>query len=291
MGLMALPVTHAAEGSILRQDALELDMELVTRFLVSFLQDECIRQRGIRHAVLGLSGGVDSAVTAALCARAFGPENVTCFRMPYKLSSPESLAHAQLIVDQFGVKERTIDITAMVDGYLCGAEPEADGARIGNVCARCRMIVLFDQSAKLRALPIGTGNKTERLFGYFTWHADDTPPLNPLGDLYKTQVWALARHLGIPEVIVEKPATADLVKGQTDEGDFGISYGQADRILNALIRGYPVERLAAQGIPQSDIDIVVKRVDGTHWKRKPATVAMLSDSAIGEYYLRPVDYR
>jgi NAD+ synthase len=152
------------------------------------------------------------------------------------------------------------------------------------------MIVLFDQSAKLHALPLGTGNKTERLLGYFTWHADDSPPINPIGDLFKTQVWALARHLGVPKEIVEKPATADLIKGQTDEGDLGISYPNADRILYWLLRGLAPAAIAALGFTPKDVALVQRRLDSTHWKRRLPTVAMLSPTAIGEYYLRPVDY-
>ena len=156
--------------------------------------------------------------------------------------------------------------------------------------ARMRMIVLFDLSARHRALPLGTGNKTERLFGYFTWHADDSPPVNPLGDLYKTQVWALARHLGVPAAIVDKPASADLVQGQTDEGDFGISYAKADEILNWMLSGYTADDLAARGFDAKEVAIVKKRVESTHWKRRLPTVAMVSATAIGESYLRPVDY-
>jgi len=145
-------------------------------------------------------------------------------------------------------------------------------------------------AAKHRGLPLGTGNKTERLFGYFTWHADDSPPINPLGDLFKTQVWELARHLGVPEVIVGKAPTADLVVGQTDEGDFGISYAKADEILNWLLSGYTAEELAARGFEEADVAIVRQRVESTHWKRRLPTVAMISPTAIGESYLRPVDY-
>ena len=270
-------------------EALRINGPLVADWLVRFLRDECIRRRKMSRAVLGLSGGVDSAVVAYLCARAFDPENVTAFRLPYKISSSESLTHAQLVIDDLGLQERTIDITGMVDGYLAH-ELEASAARIGNICARSRMIVLFDQSAKLGALPIGTGNKTERLFGYFTWHADDSPPINPLGDLFKSQVWQLARELGVPSVIVDKPATADLIKGQTDEGDFGITYPKADRILSYLTAGFPTAKLVEMGFPACEVDLVDKKVDSTHWKRRLPTVAMMSTSAIGEYYLRPVDY-
>ena len=152
------------------------------------------------------------------------------------------------------------------------------------------MIALFDLSAKHRAIPLGTGNKTERLFGYFTWHADDSPPINPLGDLFKTQVWALAAHLGVPGVIVDKAPSADLVTGQTDEGDFGINYPKADALLNWMLNGYTEADLLARGFDATDVSLVRKRLSSTHWKRRLPTVAMLSSSAIGESYLRPVDY-
>jgi NAD+ synthetase len=176
-----------------------------------------------------------------------------------------------------------------VDGYL-RSEPDADNTRRGNVMARTRMIALFDLSAKLRALPLGTGNKTERLFGYFTWHADDSPPINPIGDLFKTQVWALARHLALPSEVVNKAPTADLVAGQTDEADIGISYARADEILNWLLHGWQDAELTSRGFTAAEVAVVRRRLDGTHWKRRPPTVAMLSTSAIGESYLRPVDY-
>jgi len=246
-------------------------------------------RRDFHCAVVGVSGGVDSAVTAYLAAKALGPKNVLGVRMPYRTSSKESLEHAQLVIDSLGIDARTIDISAAVDGYLCN-EPDAEHGRRGNVMARMRMITLFDLAAKHRGIPLGTGNKTERLFGYFTWHADDSPPINPLGDLFKTQVWALAKHLGIPDVIVSKPPTADLVVGQTDEGDFGISYAKADEILNWLLSGFADDELAARGFDANEVAIVKKRVASTHWKRRLPTVAMLSGTAIGESYLRPVDY-
>ncbi|HVO35757.1 MAG TPA: NAD+ synthase [Gemmatimonadales bacterium] len=281
-----LPVASAAAAA----DPLAIDCALVEQWLVEFLREEVKGRRGFSRAVIGLSGGVDSAVTAYLAARALGPENVWGFMLPYRTSSPESLAHAQLVVQALGIQSRTVDITAAVDGYVAAAEPEADGSRRGNVMARMRMIVLFDQSAKLRALALGTGNKTERLFGYFTWHADDSPPINPLGDLFKSQVWALARHLGVPQKIVEKPATADLIKGQTDEGDLGISYAKADRILHWLLRGFKTEEIVALGFTVTEVELVERRLNSTHWKRRLPTVAMLSQAAIGDSYLRPVDY-
>lgn len=156
--------------------------------------------------------------------------------------------------------------------------------------ARLRSVILFDQSAKLRALPLGTGNKSERLLGYFTWHADDSPPINPLGDLFKTQVWALARHLGVPKEIIDKPATADLVRGVTDEDELGVSYADADLILHGLVRGYRIEELILMGFATETVEIVWNRLKSTHWKRELPTVAVLSSSAIGAFYLRPVDY-
>jgi len=265
-------------------DPLHIDVELARRWLVSFLKDEVVRRRGFEKGIVGLSGGVDSALTAFLAVEALGKDNVIGVRMPYRDSSPDSLAHAQLVIDQLGIQAVTVDVTEAVDGYLKQVG-DVDPGRRGNVISRERMIVLFDLSAKHRALPLGTGNKSERLLGYFTWHADDSPPVNPLGDLFKTQVWALARHVGVPEVIVSKPATADLIHGQTDEGDFGITYPKADQILYHLIRGEEV-----RGFDKAEVDLVRQRLDSTHWKRKLPTVAVMSQTAIGEFYLRPVDY-
>jgi NAD+ synthetase len=282
--------TASAPVALGAADPMAMDAPLVERWLVEFLSEEVTGRRGFKDVVLGLSGGVDSALVAYLAAQAFGPEQVHAIMMPYQTSSPDSLAHAQLVVKALGIRSHTVDISAAVDGYLGSHERDADASRRGNVMARVRMTVLFDQSAKLGALPLGTGNKTERLFGYFTWHADDSPPINPIGDLFKTQVWALAKHVGVPAAIVEKPATADLVKGQTDEGDLGISYPRADLILYWLLRGLAPSDIAALGFTAAEVAVVEARLAGTHWKRRMPTVAMLSPTAIGEYYLRPVDY-
>ncbi len=271
-------------------DVMAIDCELATRWLVAFLEDEVVRRRDFQKGIVGLSGGVDSSLTAALATRALGPENVIGVRMPYRTSSAESLEHAELIARQLGIGLETVDISAAVDGYLSASDRNADPARRGNVMARMRMVTLFDLSAKYNALPLGTGNKTERLLGYFTWHADDSPPVNPLGDLFKTQVWELARYLGIPEPVLSKPATADLIVGQTDEGDLGVSYAVADRVLYWLLRGFRHDQIEALGFGMDAIESVSRRLRGTHWKRRLPTVAMLSATAIGQSYLRPVDY-
>jgi NAD+ synthetase len=273
-----------------RAAPLEIDPELTRRWLVEFLRDEVQRRRGFEKVVIGLSGGVDSSLVAYLAAEALGAVNVIGVRMPYRTSSPESLEHAQLVIDRLGIEGRTVDITAAVEGLASAIGGGHEPGRLGNIMARARMITLFDLSAAERALPVGTGNKTERLLGYFTWHADDSPPVNPIGDLFKTQVWALARQLMVPEVIVSKPASADLIQGQTDEGDFGISYPRADAILHWILLGYRSGEIVPLGFTEEEIALVRRRLDSTHWKRRMPTVAMLSGTAIGEYYLRPVDY-
>lgn len=284
----ALPVI-AAHPFDPQADVLRIDAELVRGWLIEFLRDEVMRRRGFQDVVIALSGGVDSALTAFLCAEAFGPEHVFALRMPYRTSSHESIDHANLVIGQLGISAITVNISDMVDAYA-RTDPNMDSRRKGNIMARCRMIVLFDHSQAMASLPIGTGNKTERLFGYYTWHADDSPPINPLGDLFKSQVWQLARHVGVPAAIVDKPASADLIVGQTDEADFGISYPLADRILFFLLQGYSQQRIVALGFREADVALVARRLNNTHWKRRLPSTAMLSSTAIGESYLRPLDY-
>ncbi len=271
------------------RETLDLNLPLVTDFLTRFIREE-LAWRGYKKAIVAVSGGVDSATTLALAVRALGPENVHALALPHRDSSPLSLAHARLAAETFGVGLEVVDITPMVEGYA-EKTPDLTPRRKGNVMARARMIVLFDKSEAYRALPLGTGNKTERLFGYYTWHGDDSPPVNPLGDLYKTQVWALARHLGVPEAIVEKAPTADLEPGQTDEADLGLRYLRADVILEHYLKGYPDAYILGLGFTEEELRRVKERVNRTHWKRALPTVALLSPTAIGEFYLRPLDYR
>ena len=267
-----------------------MDMELVHKILVEFIREEVVRKRGFEGVVLGVSGGVDSAVALYLAVEALGPEMVTGFRLPYATSSPESLEHAALVLSATGARTQTIDITPAVDAYIQEVDPELSDLRRGNLAARVRGVTLFDQSAKLGRLPLGTGNKSERLLGYFTWHADDSPPINPIGDLFKTQIWEMARHLGVPKEIVEKPASADLIRGIHDEDELGVSYREADPILHWLLSGYRPEELIALEFKREAVEAVWGRFNGTHWKRELPTVAVLSRTAIGEFFLRPVDY-
>lgn len=272
-------------------ESIELNDALVERFLIEFLRDEVTRVKGFNRVVLGLSGGVDSAVVAALSVRAFGAQNVIAIRMPHKQSSPSSLSDAKIVADALGINLETIDITGMVESY-CAQIPEIDARRKGNVMARARTIVGFDMAEEHHAIHLGTGNKTERLFGYYTWHdIADTGPVSPLGDLLKTQVWGLARHLDLPHAVIDKAPSADLEVGQTDESDLGISYARADVIIHHYLKAYPDRYIESLGFTADEIALVKRKINGTHWKRALPIQAMISSTAIHEFYLRPVDFR
>ncbi|TVP49704.1 MAG: NAD(+) synthase [Gemmatimonadales bacterium] len=288
----ATTTTPAPPPRLSASDAtpLELENSLLEQALVSFLGDEVERRRGFRNVVVGVSGGVDSAVTLALAVRAFGPERVRAFLLPYATSSEESLTHGELVCETFGVEARRIPITASVNAYIDTEAAELSPRRRGNLAARFRALVLWDQAAAHDALILGTGNKSERLLGYFTWHADDSPPVNPVGDLLKSQVWSLARHLGVPDVVVDKAPSADLEQGVHDEDELGVSYAVADLILHWLLEGLSPEQLVAAGFSEPAVTRVHSLLQGTHWKRRPPTTALVSSSGIGDFYLRPVDF-
>jgi NAD+ synthase len=269
--------------------ATELDIQpaLVSELLVSFLQEE-VASAGLERAVVGLSGGIDSAVVVALCARAFGPENVLAVLLPYRLSNPSSLADAELIATRLGLPTRTVDISPMADGYLQGAAI-ADARRRGNVLARCRMTVLYDLSAEWRGLVIGTSNKSELLLGYSTQWGDAAHALNPLGDLYKHQVYQLARHLELPESVLSKPPSADLFEGQTDEAELGFTYAEADRLLYRLVdRRYSEDELVRDGFERDFVRRVSAKIVANQFKRLPPVIAKLSRRTVGHdfRYLR-----
>jgi NAD+ synthase len=245
---------------------MEMDVARVAKICESFIGRE-VDEAQVQGVVIGVSGGVDSAVGAYLCARALGPERVTGLLMPYKASSPDSLGHGRLVVSELGIDSEVVEVTPMIDAYF-GVRSEADKVRIGNKMARERMSILFDFAKRLKALVVGTGNKTELMLGYFTIFGDGAYSLNPIGDLYKTEVWQLAEFLGVPETIVKKPPSADLWKGQTDEGELGLTYREADRILQKLIEeNIPPAEVAKHFDPQVVADIV-DRMEHTEFKRR-----------------------
>jgi len=266
---------------------LDIDPELVTDLCVRFLRAEA-GKFGFARAVLGLSGGVDSAVSAALAVRAFGAQDVLCVMMPYRTSSPASEDDAREVARVLGARARTVPISAMVDGYLEQERVESP-LRRGNVMARARMIVLYDLSAAERALVIGTSNKTELLLGYSTQWGDSASALNPLGDLYKHQVYQLAAHLGLPPSVREKAPSADLYQGQSDEAELGFRYADADPILQRLVdERWSAEQLAAAGFDERLVRTLARRIVLNQYKRLPPIIAKLSPRTINQdfRYLR-----
>ena len=244
---------------------LTLDAPTAISALTEFIQNT-VEQAGFSTVVLGISGGVDSSLSAFLSARALGPKNVLALRLPYKTSSAESLAHAQLVIDQLGIPSLTIDISPAVDAVLENY-PDASSVRRGNIMARVRMINIYDQSAALPGLVVGTGNKTETLLGYSTLHGDGAFDFNPLADLYKAQVFQLAAGLGVPERIINKPPSADLWPGQTDEGELGYTYQDMDRLLYFLVEEkLTPEACIEKGFSEKFINFIVNRVKRYRFK-------------------------
>ncbi len=259
---------------------LALDDATTASTLVDFLRRET-RAAGFRRLVVGLSGGVDSATSAALGCRAVGPENLLCVLLPYRTSSPGSLGDARRVARLLGARTATVDISPMIDAYF-KRQRGASRVRRGNKMARERMSILYDLSARQEALVLGTSNKTEILLGYGTIHGDTASALNPLGDLYKTQVRMLALHLGVPEDIVRKPPTADLWVGQSDEGELGYRYADMDRLLALLVdrRATPEEAVSA-GFPRRMVRDLVERMRRSQFKTRPPLIARLSPRSAG----------
>ncbi len=263
---------------------LTINTDLTRQILCDFIRTE-ITRTGFSRGVVNLSGGLDSAVSCCLAAEALGVENVLAIRLPYKTSSKDSLEHAQLIIDMTGVQSRTIEITSMVDP-LFSLLGDIDASRKGNIMARERMIVLYDQTVEFKGLAIGTGNKTEILLGYTTLYGDSACALNPLGDLYKTQVRQLARAIKIPEVILQKPPTADLWKGQTDEGELGFTYAEVDKLLFLLVdQRYKPEECVEAGFEDSFVRTVVEKIRKNQFKRVMPPIAKLSNRTVGYDFL------
>ncbi len=267
-----------------KKSNLNINTDLARKILTGFIKSE-LNRVGFSKAVIGLSGGIDSALSLALTAEAIGKENVLAVRMPYKASSQDSLDHAQLCIDKFSVQSLTIPITEMADP-LIALDPEMSKTRKGNIMARCRMIVLYDQSEAFGGLVVGTSNKTEILLGYSTIFGDSASALNPIGDLYKTQVRQLSRAMGVPNEIIDKAPSADLWTNQTDEDELGFSYAEVDKLFYLLIdQRYRAEECIEAGFDRDFVYDVIKRVRQNQFKRMMPPIAKVSNRTIGYDFL------
>lgn len=252
---------------------------LLRTILVAFIRNE-VEKTGLSRVVVGLSGGVDSGLSAMLAAEALGPKNVLAILMPYKNSSPESREHAEMVVQKSGIESLLVGITPQIDAYF-DRFPDADARRRGNKMARERMTILYDHSARWNALVLGTSNKTELLLGYGTLYGDMASAINPLGDLYKTQVWALAEAIGVPIAIVRKPPSADLWEGQTDEGELGFGYEEVDRLFYLMVdQRYTRSELIAAGFAERFVDEISSRIMNSQFKRRLPVIAKVSQRTI-----------
>jgi NAD+ synthase len=275
---------------------LAIDTDVALRVIVGFIRNQ-LRQAGFSHGLLGLSGGIDSALVAFLVADAIGPENLLCVLMPYRTSSSESVEHGRLVVGRLGCPSDVVDISPIVDGYFGrGGEEGAGGApageatplRRGNFMARARMCVLYDRSVEWGGLVVGTGNKTESLIGYTTLFGDSACAFNPIGDLYKSQVRQVAAAVGVPEEIIRKAPSADLWPGQTDEAEAGFNYPELDRLLFWMIdKRRSDEELLAMGFLEAQIERVKRLVAVSEFKRQVPPVAKLGPRTTGVDYLYP----
>jgi NAD+ synthase len=270
-------------------DRLQINTELAGKIVVGFIRD-AVNKVGFSKAVLGLSGGIDSALVAYLVAEAIGPENLLVVRMPYQTSSEGSLSDAQLVIDDLQLPALTIPITPMAQP-LIDQFPDMSALRKGNIMARQRMIVLYDQSSAWRGLVIGTSNKTEALLGYSTLYGDGAAALQPIEDLYKTQIRQLSQAMGVPQSILDKPPSADLWEGQTDEGELGYTYAEVDKVLYLLVEErFSVAEVAELGFEQTFVSRVWRQVRLNHFKRTMPNVAKLSRRSIGHDFLYMRDW-
>jgi NAD+ synthase len=268
---------------------LTINTDLATRILTGFIRDS-ITKAGMARAVIGLSGGIDSALSAYLAARALGAENVLALRMPYTTSSAESLSDAEAVIEDLGLPHLTLSISEMADP-LIERFPDMSKLRKGNIMARLRMIALYDQSMAWGGLVMGTSNKTEFLLGYSTIYGDSGVALHPIADLYKYQVRQMARHLAVPTSIIDKPPSADLWVGQTDEDELGFTYDEADQVLFLLVdERYTVDEVADEGFDRDFVAKIWERVKANHYKRTMPNIAKLSKRSIGHDFLYLRDY-
>jgi NAD+ synthase len=268
---------------------LAVDAAFVTERLRGFIADG-VRKVGFERVIVGLSGGVDSSVVTALAVLSLGPANVVAIFMPYQSSDPQSQIDALAVCESLGITAQIIDITPQVDAYF-ERFPDADRTRRGNKMARERMSILYDHSMAERALVLGTSNKTELLLGYGTLFGDMASALNPIGDLYKTQLYAIARELRLPHSVLTKAPSADLWAGQSDEDELGMRYAVIDEVLHLLVdeRRSRAEVIAL-GFDAPDVDQIIKRVQGSQYKRRPPVIAKLSNRTIDREFRYPRDW-
>jgi NAD+ synthase len=268
---------------------LSINTDLVRSILTRFIHTE-ITRTGLSRSVVNLSGGIDSALACYIAVEALGAQNVLALRLPYKSSSADSLEHAQLVTDALGMPVLTIPITDMADA-LINHEPGMSNVRKGNIMARCRMIAAYDQSEAFKGLVIGTGNKTEILLGYTTLYGDSACALNPIGDLYKTQIRQLSRAVGVPQPIIDKAPSADLWTGQTDEGELGFTYETVDKLLYLLVdQRYSPEECIEAGFKEEFVRSVMTRVRRYHFKRIMPPVAKISSRTVSYDFLYMRDW-
>jgi NAD+ synthase len=272
-----------------QKSPLLLNPEQAVKVLTMFIERE-LHRTGLKKVVIGLSGGVDSALSTYLAAKAIGAENLHVVMMPYKTSSADSLGHARLIIDDLKLSHEVVEITPMADA-LFAASPDIDRLRRGNIMARMRMITLYDRSQQLGGLVIGTSNKTESLLGYTTLFGDNASAINPLGDLYKTQVWQLSESIGMPREIVSKPPSADLWEGQTDEAEMGLTYREVDELLFHMIDVREDDaQLVGRGFTQEFVSKIRQKIMRTQFKRRPPIIAKISNRTINVDFRYPRDW-
>jgi len=263
---------------------LDINTDLAERILSGFIRDQ-IEKVGMKGAVIGLSGGIDSALSAYLSAKAIGAENVLAVRMPYRTSSEASLLDAEAVIEDLNLPSITVEITDMADA-LINQFPDMSKLRKGNIMARCRMITLYDQSAARGLLPMGTSNKTEFLLGYSTIYGDSGVAMQPIADLYKYQVRQLSRAIGVPNPVIDKPPSADLWEGQTDEDELGFTYNDVDQVLYLLVdERYTVDEVIEEGFDADFVHDVWRRVKANHYKRTMPNIAKISKRTIGHDFL------
>ncbi|REK18672.1 MAG: NAD+ synthase [Planctomycetota bacterium] len=271
------------------QTDLTINPALVAEILERFIRNE-IERTGFRRAVFGLSGGIDSSVVAYLAVRAMGPENVLAVTMPYKTSSEETLRDSRAVIADLGVQSLEVPITPQIDAYLAHM-PNVSRMRLANKCARERMTILYDQSAAFEGLVVGTSNKTELLLGYGTQFGDLASAINPIGDLYKTQLRQLAKHLGVGDAILKKAPSGDLWVGQTDEGELGFGYEEVDRLLVLLVdRRWQPAQLVRAGFDAEFIDRVVRMIRRNQYKRRLPVIAKLTHRTMDRDFRYPRDW-